>query len=458
MNYIMVRPSNSRLRRATYVQDGAGPMKAGLAPTVGKNHHFFRIKRTVGAPKCCVPLSEPEIESVTFDGSDNLYVILKFKNSLTIDSDNKNKISDSNFMNLFTLQHEDTFNNNNNSFVGLTNITIDKAFIHNTDVNPSNVTDNTASGVGKYIILRINETVYDNVHRVMILEKYFVTYALPSAAKKEYLIRRSGAGRGSLSNGFNSSSTVPNDLDIDITVDSVKQITVNFNNIMERKDLANNKAALSTVFSLKKAGDDILVTVTDTTMAFDANNKKLEIKYPYSAKLTTNDTIVLKHTPILTPEGTAKTNFIMTNDTDNVKNSRLHEFEKTLTVPADTVAPVLATTGTVTANTNTKTIDIAFDQNIADKAAIPATDQTNGDDTVAGFTVTNIANTEMKIMSVGVNNNKIRITTKLDTTASTYTITYTPPTEVNNRFNAANESDGASRDHIADFATSVTTS
>ena len=39
-NYIMPRPGNTRLRRARYAELSGGPMKFGLAPTIGKGQHF----------------------------------------------------------------------------------------------------------------------------------------------------------------------------------------------------------------------------------------------------------------------------------------------------------------------------------------------------------------------------------------------------------------------------------
>ncbi len=48
----MPRPGNQRLMRARYAVTNGGPTKAGLAPTVGKGQHFWRLHKAKGV-KCC---------------------------------------------------------------------------------------------------------------------------------------------------------------------------------------------------------------------------------------------------------------------------------------------------------------------------------------------------------------------------------------------------------------------
>ena len=83
INYIMPRPGNIRLRRARYADLSGGPMKFGLAPTVGKGHHFWRLNRTGGGPKCCKPPILPYSLELTFDASNGAILYVKFDSAVT---------------------------------------------------------------------------------------------------------------------------------------------------------------------------------------------------------------------------------------------------------------------------------------------------------------------------------------------------------------------------------------
>ena len=119
-NYIMPRPGNIRLRRARYADLSGGPMKFGLAPTVGKGQHFWRLNRTGGGPKCCKPPLLPQALELTFDASNGAILYVKFDYSVTTMT-KLTELDSSTFTGQFKVRHEDTDNNNDISFVNINN-------------------------------------------------------------------------------------------------------------------------------------------------------------------------------------------------------------------------------------------------------------------------------------------------------------------------------------------------
>ena len=331
----MVRPSNSRLRRATYVQDGAGPMKAGLAPTVGKNHHFFRIKRTVGGPKCCIPAIVPELIDSVFDPSNGLKILLKFDNIVTIDArldgtmgetddQAKNKTTDSTFRGQFSVMHHTTYATDV-SFVGMKKITPSKAYIHDSDTIPSSA---EFKKTGMYVMLEL-----DAGHAPTFDEKYVIEYTPASDTNKNYRLRRAGGKRGVMDvkqkiKDVKASNKLSFDLS-GVTATALTTIEIEFTDNIKLKGSATNIKDAFSIYDISASN----VAIEPETIVANGDGKKVTLTF--SSALTASKDHKISYDPSRLSDTNAKDNFLFADNSDSVQNYRIKEIsEQTFTTPA----------------------------------------------------------------------------------------------------------------------------
>ena len=303
-------------------------MKAGLAPTVGKNNHFFRIKRTVGGPKCCIPAVVPELIDSVFDPSNGVQILLKFDKLVTVDARLDGTIgssvtNDVTFMGQFSVMHHTTYATDV-SFVGMKKIDPIQAYIHNSDTIPSSA---EFKKTGMYVVL-----VLDAGHAPTFDEKYVIEYTPASDANKKYRLRRAGGKRGVMDVGqtikdIKASNKLPFDLSgvVNPAPAGLKTIEIEFtDNIKLEGDTAGISGAFS-IYNSETSGTAIVPT------AIAAAGKKVTLTVP---TMTASKEHKISYDPSRLSDTNAKDNFLAANNTDSVENYRIKEIsEQTFTTP-----------------------------------------------------------------------------------------------------------------------------
>ena len=316
----MPRPGNIRLRRARYADLSGGPMKFGLAPTVGKGHHFWRLNRTGGGPKCCKPPILPYSLELTFDASNGAILYVKFDSAVTTMTKLTDALAGDTFKKQFKVSHDPA----DVSFVNLKAFDISKAYF-NTSKNKTSITSTTGK-VGKYLVIELDMTNKAD-HIPMLDENYVVEYT-PSATKGLRVIMNSidngelahSKQKGKASNSFNFEIT---DISgVTSGTDADKKIAVTFSHKVSKvNDISNAFAVTTTDIN----GTTSSLTVSDAAVD-DTNPKKVILTMSKTVTLTNKHTVT--YNPLEIADAKQNNNYLKLLNANNVQNYRAHKVAK----------------------------------------------------------------------------------------------------------------------------------
>tara|TARA_X000000950_G_scaffold284529_1_gene387857 strand:- start:49 stop:1011 length:963 start_codon:yes stop_codon:yes gene_type:complete len=310
----MPRPGNIRLRRARYADLSGGPMKFGLAPTVGKGQHFWRLNRTGGGPKCCKPPLLPQALELTFDASNGAILYVKFDYSVTTMT--KLTALNSTFKDQFKVRHEDTDNNNDISFVNIKEMTVSKAYF-NSSKNKLDSMPNTGTNgkVGNYLVLELNTDNTPNNHIPMLNENYVVEYT-PGATKGHNVIM-SGGDNGKLPHS-KQKGKASNSFDFKITDISGGE------NAQSQKKLVivtfNHKIAKEGNIVPALAIDPSLGTISTATIVDD-----YKLQVTVTDAWSENTSYKVTYDPLAIADADQDDNYLKIHNMVNVQNYRVHK-------------------------------------------------------------------------------------------------------------------------------------
>ena len=309
----MPRPGNIRLRRARYADLSGGPMKFGLAPTVGKGHHFWRLNRTGGGPKCCKPPILPYSLELTFDASNGAILYVKFDSAVTtmtkIKSTTLARRGD--FKDQFKVMHEDT-DNNDVSFVNIKNMTVSEAYF-NTSKNEIATIDLSNAHTGKYLVLKLDASAN---HIPMLGENYVVEYT-PSTSNKNLRVIMSGGDSGEL-RASKQKGEASNSFDFKITdisggestTDAKDRVIVTFNHKIAK--VGNIVSAFAIVPSLG--------TISNPTIVGE-----YKVRVDVATAWSENTSYKVTYDPLAIADADQDDNYLKIHNTVNVKNYRVHK-------------------------------------------------------------------------------------------------------------------------------------
>jgi hypothetical protein len=322
INYIMPRPGNIRLRRARYADLSGGPMKFGLAPTVGKGHHFWRLNRTGGGPKCCKPPLLPHSLELTFDASNGAILYVKFDHAVTTMT-KLTGLSESNFRTQFKVRHKNTDDNHDISFVNIKDLTVGKAYF-NTSKNKldsmPNAAGSTSGKIGKYLVLELDTTANPN-HIPMLGENYVVEYT-PSTSNKNLRVIMSGGDSGEL-RASKQKGEASNSFDFKITDISggsaATEVIVTFSHDIAESGI---NAKIMSAFTVVEEDTDTTLDVTGLSVS----GKKATLTI---SAYTSGTRYKVTYDPLAITKADQNGNYLKINNTNNVQNYRVHEVSRT---------------------------------------------------------------------------------------------------------------------------------
>lgn len=316
----MPRPGNTRLRRARYAELSGGPMKFGLAPTVGKGQHFWRLNRTGGGPKCCKPPLLPHSLELTFDASNGAILYVKFDYVVTTMTKLTEVTAKDTFKDQFKVRHEDT-DNNDISFVNIKDMKVKKAYFNSSQSVVNSISANSNGKVGNYLVIELDESKPD--HIPMLNENYVVEYT-PGATKGYHVIMSGGDSgelphskqKGKASNSFDFKITdISGVTSLDPTAD--KQIAVTFSHDI------SNVGDISNAFVVTASGTTTPLTVSTAVVS---NAKKVILTM--SQDVTKSNKHTVTYNPLNIDATKQDTNYLKIHNANNVKNYRVPEVTK----------------------------------------------------------------------------------------------------------------------------------